>query len=137
MEEVGERHGATRRRSLHLLGRHEGRFERMTSEIPGDGASPREGLAQAALLYGTAADAFALVLDGTRAGGGPEAAREAMGYAREFRQALVAVLNERASVEKLRRDSEGIAPGRELDFERARAEIGRRLACLRDAGDGG
>lgn len=108
----------------------------MTSETPRDGAGPREMISHAALLYETAADVFALVIDEARAGE-PRAAREAMGYARDFRQALLAVLNERATIEKLRRDSEGIVPGQALDFERARAEIGRRLACLRDAGDGG
>jgi hypothetical protein len=107
----------------------------MTIETPGEGATPREMIDHAALLYETAADVFALVIDEARAGE-PKAAREAVGYAREFRQALLAVLNERATIEKLRKDSEGLVAGT-LDFARARAEIGRRLACLRDAGDGG
>ena len=92
-------------------------------------------ISNATLLYETAADVFALVIDEAR-DGDPKAAKEALGYAREFRQALLAVLYERATIEKLRKDAEGIVHDYALDFDRARAEIGRRLACLRDAADG-
>ena len=107
----------------------------MTTQTPGDGAAPRSMISNATLLYETAADVFALVIDEAR-DGDPKAAKEALGYAREFRQALLAVLNERATIEKLRKDAEGIVHDYALDFDRARAEIGRRLACLRDAADG-
>ena len=92
-------------------------------------------LSNATVLYETAADVFALVIDEARSGEA-RAAKEAVGYAKEFRQALLAVLNERAAIEKLRRDAEGAVHDRTLDLEHARTEIGRRLACLRDAGDG-
>ncbi|WP_127900456.1 hypothetical protein [Solirhodobacter olei] len=107
----------------------------MGTDTSGKGADPREMISHAALLYESAADAFALVIDEARAGE-PAAARAAASHAREFRQALLAVLNERATIEKFRTDVEGLGPG-SLDFDGARAEIGRRLACLRNAGDGG
>lgn len=105
----------------------------MTDQTPIDGLEPGKMLSKAVLLYETAADVFELVINEAR-DGDPKTAKEALGYAREFRQALLTVLNERATIEKLRKDSEGLGAERALDFERARVEIGRRLACLRDAG---
>jgi hypothetical protein len=47
------------------------------------------------------------------------------------------VMDERARVEKLRKQIAGVVGDHALDFDAARTEIGRRLACLRDAGGGG
>lgn len=55
---------------------------------------------------------------------------------REMRSALRLVLEERTKIAELSRQDAGSAQGYALDFAAARAEIGRRLACLRDAGDG-
>jgi hypothetical protein len=46
------------------------------------------------------------------------------------------VLEERTKLAKLSQREEGIAYDYALDFDEARIEIGRRLACLRDAGSG-
>lgn len=56
--------------------------------------------------------------------------------ARDMRQALMMVLEERSRVARLHKQEAGIVHGYALDFDAARAEIGRRLARLRDDGSG-
>ena len=57
---------------------------------------------------------------------------------RDLRATAVQVLEERGKVDKLRKQIAGhVGAGGALDLESARAEIGRRLACLRNAGGGG
>lgn len=57
---------------------------------------------------------------------------------RDLRTAFQMVMDERTRVDKLRKQiAGGSGGGSELDFAAARAEIGRRLACLRDAGPDG
>lgn len=57
---------------------------------------------------------------------------------RELRATALAVLQERGKVDQLRKQIAGhIGAGGALDLDEARAEIGRRLACLRNAGGGG
>jgi len=57
---------------------------------------------------------------------------------KDLREAFQIVMDERTRVDKLRKQVAGVAGGAgELDFAAARAEIGRRLARLRDAGSGG
>ena len=56
---------------------------------------------------------------------------------RQLRATALRVLDERGKVDKLRKQIAGrVGAGGALDFDGARAEIGRRLACLRDAGGG-
>lgn len=55
---------------------------------------------------------------------------------RDLRSALQLVFEERAKVAKLSEDGSGGCGERALDLDAARVEIGRRLALLRDAGDG-
>lgn len=57
---------------------------------------------------------------------------------RELRATALAVLQERGKVDQLRKQIAGhVGAGGALDLDEARAEIGRRLACLRSAGGGG
>jgi hypothetical protein len=57
---------------------------------------------------------------------------------RELRATAVAVLQERGKVDQLRKQIAGhVGAGGALDLDAARAEIGRRLACLRGAGGSG
>lgn len=63
--------------------------------------------------------------------------KEATRSYRDLRQALLMVFEERAKVAKLDKLEAGIAYDYALDLDAARDEIGRRLARLRDAGDGG
>lgn len=55
---------------------------------------------------------------------------------KDMRSVLQLVLEERSKVAKLAKQESGAGGGYALDFDAARAEIGRRLACLRDAGTG-
>ena len=69
-------------------------------------------------------------------------AKAALHAVREMRAAFVVVMDERTRVDKLRTQIAGVegdvgAAQGGLDFDAARDEIGRRLACLRAAGGGG
>lgn len=93
-------------------------------------------LSEAMELYRAAAEVFALSIQEARTGGA-KAGKETQAYAKEFRAALQTVLSERATIDRLRKQEFGQSGARKLDFAAARDEIGRRLACLRDAGGGG
>lgn len=56
---------------------------------------------------------------------------------RDLRDAIKIVMNERTHVDQLRKEIAGVGGNHDLDFDAARDEIGRRLACLREAGGGG
>jgi len=55
---------------------------------------------------------------------------------RDLKLLFQMVMDERTRVDKLRKQVAGVVHGHALDFDGARDEIGRRLACLRDAGTG-
>lgn len=74
-------------------------------------------------------------LDRLRAGD-PGDPKEMAKQIRDMRTAFQLAIEERARVAKLRREDAGIVHDYALDFAQARDEICRRLACLRDAGDG-
>lgn len=61
-------------------------------------------------------------------------AREAATSVRDLRQAFQLAMEERTRVERLGRQGGGAERDPALDLAAARDEIGRRLACLRDAG---
>ncbi|QYK39915.1 MAG: hypothetical protein KF887_10570 [Paracoccaceae bacterium] len=63
-----------------------------------------------------------------------EEAKTALAAVRDLKAAFHLVQEERARVEKLRRQAAGIVHGYAIDMDAARNEVGRRLACLRDAG---
>lgn len=94
-------------------------------------------LALAEALYRDAAVELHRVIEALRAGefGEIKAAQSAI---RDLRATALHVLDERGKVDKLRKQVLGqVGAGGALDFDAARVEIGRRLACLRDAGGGG
>lgn len=62
--------------------------------------------------------------------------KDAVRSYRDLRTALQIVFEERTRIAKLDKQETGIAYDYALDLDAARAEIGRRLACLRLAGDG-
>ncbi|MCB2110645.1 hypothetical protein [Albidovulum sp.] len=66
------------------------------------------------------------------AGEAKEVARQ-MG---EVRAAYKLALEERIRVAKLRKEDAGVVYDYALDLDAARDEVCRRLACLREAGDG-
>ena len=59
--------------------------------------------------------------------------KAAQQFVRDLKTLFQMVMDERTRVEKLRRQVAGVVHGHALDFDGARDEIGRRLACLRDA----
>ncbi|MFV0492417.1 MAG: hypothetical protein ACK5M4_11415 [Pseudorhodobacter sp.] len=87
---------------------------------------------QSALALGRAVMALD-ELDEARAG---EKAKAALQAVKDFRNAYQIAMDERTRVDKLRRQVADDAGTGVLDLDTARDEIGRRLACLRSAGDG-
>ena len=64
--------------------------------------------------------------------------KETIGLSKDLSKALQTLFEERSRVEKLRKQSTGIVHDFALDFDRARLDIGSRLARLRAAsGTGG
>ena len=86
-------------------------------------------------LFDEAKEALNAALRRFRAGELGEA-REVARQIGEVRAAYKMALDERIRVAKLRKDEAGVVYDYALDFDAARDEICRRLACLRDAGDG-
>ena len=117
----------------------------MTLNTPVEENGPRtDVLSEAMQLYTLTAEIFADGLNEMRAAKDADkrqkVAKDLAGLTRDYRQSLQSVLNERATIDKLRRDharARGDAGPGELDLDAARDEIGRRLACLGDAGGGG
>lgn len=66
--------------------------------------------------------------------GNSKQAAEAAGYAKEIFRASQQLVTETHKVERLRQQLGVLDPKRELDFDAARSEVGRRLARLRGAG---
>lgn len=87
-------------------------------------------------LYRDAATELFRLLDEVRQGKF-EMLKPLVAQVRDLRAAAQLVVEEKAKVAKLRKQDEGVVYDYALDFDAARAEIGRRLACLRDAGPGG
>lgn len=111
----------------------------MTLHTPVGPATPdglaRDPLKDAWELYDIAAAIMRQVIEEARAK--PyENARDLALYTKDVRDALKLLIGERAGLEKLRRDAGGLGADPVFDFDAARDEIGRRLACLRDAGGG-
>ncbi|MFN3970494.1 MAG: hypothetical protein ACK4L4_03855 [Gemmobacter sp.] len=63
-----------------------------------------------------------------------EDARTALAVVRDMKAAFELSMDERNRVDKLRKQAAGCVHGYAADMDAARAEIGRRLARLRDAG---
>jgi hypothetical protein len=100
------------------------------------GPTDEDVLAVADALYREAAVELHRTIGALRGGafGEVKAAQTAI---RDLRATASQVLQERSNVDKLRKHISGqVGPGGSIDFVAARAEIGRRLACLRDAGEG-
>ena len=109
----------------------------MTTRMGSGGTVPEDVLIVAEGLYRDAAVELHRVIEALRSGefGEVKAAQAAI---RDLRATALHVLDERGKVDKLRKQIAGqVGAGGALDFDGARAEIGRRLACLRDAGGSG
>jgi hypothetical protein len=109
----------------------------MTVWMGNGGTGPEDVLAVAEGLYREAAVELYRVIEALRAGEMAEI-KAAQAAIRDLRATALHVLDERGKVDKLRKQIAGqVGAGGALDFDGARAEIGRRLACLRDAGGSG
>ncbi|MFC3086650.1 hypothetical protein [Tabrizicola soli] len=109
----------------------------MTLRFTGEGPSPEDVLGATEQFYGLAVMELYRTIGAIRAGEFTEV-RAAQTAIRDLRATAVQVLEERGKVDKLRKQIAGhVGAGGALDLDGARAEIGRRLACLRNAGGGG
>jgi hypothetical protein len=108
----------------------------MVENFSSEDERPVDLLAETTDLYRLAAEDLARARRGLRAGQIDEA-KAALQAVKDLKAAFQMVMDERGRVEKLRKHVAGAIQGHELDLDAARAEIGRRLACLRDAGGGG
>lgn len=108
----------------------------MRTGSQGEGAGTDDVLVVTEGLYREAAIELYRTITAIRAGEFAEV-KAAQSAIRDLRATALHVLDERGKVDKLRKQIAGqIGAGGELDLDEARAEIGRRLACLRDAGGG-
>ncbi|WP_431300155.1 hypothetical protein [Tabrizicola sp. BL-A-41-H6] len=106
----------------------------MTIRLSDGDAVPDDVLAVADDLYRMAAEELYRTIQAIRTGQMSEV-KAAQTAVRDLRTTALQVLEERTKVDKLRKQIAGhVGAGGALDFDAARAEIGRRLACLRDAG---
>ena len=100
-----------------------------------EGPSAEQLMAFSEDLFARAAVAFAQTVKRLETADVPEP-KAAVKVADEFAAAFERVMKERDKVGKLRNQIAGTVGGRALDMDAARVEIGRRLACLRNAGPG-
>jgi HAMP domain-containing protein len=108
----------------------------MTLIYPGQGDGPEGMLSEAHKNFERAVRALDSLVDELEAGR-PDHASEAPKLYEHLRKALQTALQERERLAQASRDEAGIVNGYAIDFDAARFEIGRRLACLRDAGGEG
>ncbi len=106
----------------------------MTSSLTAEAPSPGSLISGTEELYREIAGEVLAALGKIRSGEWD--AKGLTSTVRDMRAFLQLVLEERVKVAKLAKQDAGIAYDYALDFEAARSEIGRRLACLRDAGGG-
>lgn len=106
----------------------------MTVRFTGDVTGPEDVLGVTERLYEDAVIELERTMKALKAGEFNEV-KSAQDAIRALRATALAVLQERGKVDQLRKQIAGhVGAGGALDLESARAEIGRRLACLRHAG---
>jgi hypothetical protein len=109
----------------------------MMQSLTGGNGTDAEVLSVVEGLFREAALELYRTITAVRAGEFSEV-KSAQTAIRDLRATALQVLEERGKVDKLRKQIAGDAgAGGTLDLDGARVEIGRRLACLRDAGGGG
>jgi hypothetical protein len=106
----------------------------MTSRLSTEGPVSESRISKAEEIYQDIADEVYAAIQKIKSGEwDPKGTTHAV---KEMRSFLLLVLEERTKLAKLSQREEGVAYDYALDFDEARIEIGRRLACLRDAGGG-
>jgi hypothetical protein len=100
------------------------------------GPTDEDILEVADAMYREAAVELRRTIDAIRGGAFGEV-KSAQAAISALRATASQVLEERGRIDKLRKHGAGqVGPGGAIDFDAARAEIGRRLACLRERGGG-
>ncbi len=144
LEEVGKRHGEIRGRfSVSTRAdEHERRVEQqmtITFRIEGgrvEDEAPVDLLAEMELYFREAVEDLVRAIRRLKAR--PDAGGKVVSLAiKDLKAALKVVMDEGTRLGKLRKEAAGAVGDHALDFDAARDEIGRRLACLRDAGSDG
>jgi hypothetical protein len=107
----------------------------MTVKFSGGDGDPVDLLAATETMLREGAAEAVRTMQEVRAGRFGEI-KDAQALMRDLRQMFQTFMDERTRVDKLRQQTAGVVRGHALDFAAARDEIGRRLACLRDAGGG-
>ena len=108
----------------------------MTGQSGGGPPLERAGAFDHALrVFDTAAMELGATLDRLRDSRG-DGSERALRAVRDLQTALAVLMDERVRIDSLRNETAGVVGERTLDLDAARAEIGRRLARLRDAGGG-
>ena len=100
-----------------------------------DDAAADESLAVAELLFEEAGIILGKLLSKARQDD-EDVAKQAKTAVAELSRGWQLAVTERNRVADERKKSAGIVGTYAIDFDTSRAEIGRRLACLRAAGDG-
>ena len=108
----------------------------MTINFTPGADAPADLLAATAVLYREIAEELVVAMRNVKGGEIGEVTGAARAV-KDLRDAYKMIMDERTRVDTLRSQVAGVAGGTTLDFDAARDEIGRRLACLRDAGTGG
>ena len=108
----------------------------MTIQFGAGNKPPVDLLAFSEGLYKDVADELARTLEAVQAGELVNL-KPATHLVKELKDAFKHVMDERIRIDRVRQQTTGVSAAGTLDFDAARDEIGRRLACLRDAGGGG
>jgi hypothetical protein len=108
----------------------------MTIRFTEGGEIPKDVLGFTQELYVEAVTDLRSLIAAIQAGK-VEDVKAAKSAVKDLREVGKMLIQERANVEALRKQIAGnVGTGSELDLDAARDEIGRRLACLRDARGG-
>lgn len=96
---------------------------------------PVDLLAQVEQIYRTTVEELVTAVNAIKAGKFDQVPAAGK-TARDLKDAAAWIMDERGKVDKLRKQIAGAVGTGTLDLHAARDEIGRRLACLRDAAAG-
>ncbi len=108
----------------------------MTIQFGAGDKPPVDLLAFSEGLFKNVADELARTLEAVQAGE-LVSLKPATQMVKELKEAFKHIMDERKRIDSVRQQTAGVVAPGALDFDAARDEIGRRLACLRDAGGGG
>ncbi len=107
----------------------------MTSNVPQEESKAKATLRKARKHYADISEAL-LQMRPQVIGNDDKAMRDFLGVVQTHWKAFQTVLDREIDLEKSDRERAGIAHGYAIDLAAARSEVGRRLACLKNAETG-